>query len=188
MKHTVVATVIATVFATAAFAGPPVLKLASPQPSSVKPGLRVDYAYPIDVKTLKDARTALERKGAPGKPLNGLDYAEARGGQKALSSDKATVVAARIGGYMKFTAAGVYDIEVFSNDGVQMTLGGQEIVHYDEREACSSAGRTEVEVPSPGWYAISAVYFQRMGGSCLQIEVGKDGAKRKQVPNSAFGY
>lgn len=188
MKQAMLSAAMVLGLASAAMAGPPVLELANPPPKSVKSGLAVTYAYPIDVKTLNDARTALKKDGVAGRPLAGLDYPDTRDGDKVMTSDKAYVVAAQINGYMKFDAPGVYEIEVFSNDGLDLSLGGQRIAKLDERAPCGSAGRRRVEVKDAGWYKLSAVYFQRMGTSCLQMEMGKDGAKRKQVPNAVFGY
>nr|WP_319947866.1 hypothetical protein [uncultured Shimia sp.] len=174
--------------ATAGFAGPPQLKPANPQPSGLKSGLSVSYAYPIDVKTLSAARSALNEGAKRGKPLKGLNYADTRQGEKALTSKKEHAVAARIKGYVKFDAPGIYEIEMFTNDGLDMTIGGQKVGYLDERSPCGSAGMKRVEVPQAGWYALSATYFQRLGTSCLQMEMGKQGSKRKQVPNGIFGH
>ena len=53
-----------TVLAAAAGAAPLKLTPANPQPSGLKPGLAVTYAYPQDVKTLAEASSAHSRSAA----------------------------------------------------------------------------------------------------------------------------
>jgi hypothetical protein len=50
------------------------LQLANPQPENVNAGLAVEYAFPNDVKSLRDAYVALGVGAEPGKPLVGLSY------------------------------------------------------------------------------------------------------------------
>ena len=66
MKLYKTATLAAAVMmiAGAAFAAPLKLKPASPQPSGLKSGLAVKYAYPPDVKSLNQATRALKRAKA----------------------------------------------------------------------------------------------------------------------------
>ena len=49
------------------------LKPAKPQPANLTQGLSVEYAYPSDVKTLRDAYVALGIGAESGAPLAGLD-------------------------------------------------------------------------------------------------------------------
>lgn len=152
------------------------------------PGLSVEYAYPGDVKTLRDAYVALGIGAEPGKPLTGLSYSSSSSSPNALTSRKPMRVAARIKGYMKFDAPGVYTLDVLSNDGLQMTLGGREIIKHDERTGCESVGKVEVSVPNAGWYELEALWFQRQGTSCLEMNWAAEGGSMTAVPGSAFGY
>ena len=60
LLKTMVAILLMTIITTTAFADPLKLKLASPQPSDLKSGLAVKYAYPLDVKKLETSDPCLE--------------------------------------------------------------------------------------------------------------------------------
>ena len=162
---------------------------ADPQPEegSLSEGLAVSYAYGSPIRTLADAANLLE-KAEPGEPLIGLSYLDTDPGEMALSSESETKVAAAISGYVRFEEAGTYQLEVISNDGIDLSIGGQQVGFYDEVHACESAGVTEVEVPEAGWYALEATYFQRKGSSCLLMDWAPAGAEMEPVPDEAFGH
>ena len=61
------------------------------------------------------------------------------------------VVAADIRGYIRFDTSGVYTLEFFSNDGLEVSIGGQQVTFYDAREPCTSTGAVQVQVPQAGW-------------------------------------
>ena len=169
-------------------AGPLKLKLAKPQPDAVTQGLSVSYAYPDDVKSLRDAYIAIGVGGEEGVPLTGLDYVSSDEAPNALTSDKETKVAAKITGYVKFDAEGVYKLEFFSNDGLELSIGGQEVARVDEKRGCDPIGEVEVRVPEAGWYALEALYWQRKGTSCLQMMWAPEGGELEVTPATAFGY
>lgn len=164
------------------------LEPASPQPASadLSPGLAVIYAYPLDVRTVADAKRALERGPKPGKPLAGLSYDDNTAGDPTLTSDKAEKLAAGISGFIKFDQAGTYTLDFLNNDGLEIFIGGQEVGFYDEVHACGYAGEVEVTVPSAGYYPLEATYFQRKGTACLMMEWGPDSDGLALVPDSAF--
>lgn len=145
---------------------------ANPQPSEaqLEPGLAVKYVY-WDIRFLREARDVLEVKdGEVGSPLPNLSfYSEV--GEPALTSHRSTLLAAEITGYMKFPQAGRYELEFASNDGLQVSLGADEIEIYehDGRHVCGTLGAVTVEVPESGWYPIHMVYFQRHHSSCLWL-------------------
>lgn len=176
---------MAIVLATAAFAAPLKLKPANPQPSGLKPGLAVKYAYPPDVKSLNQANRAL-KKGKAGPALKGLDYRDTRDGDKTLTSKQAHHVAASISGYVKFDAAGTYNIDFLTNDGLDAKVGGQTVGYFDGRQKCFETRAVQVEVPQAGWYPVNITYFQRVGSSCLHMRAGK--GSPDWMPNSAFGH
>jgi hypothetical protein len=171
-------------------AGAQVLSLtpADPQPeaSDLQPGLAVAYAYPKDVRTIADAEDALG-SARDGQPLKGLSYEDNAEGDLIMTARTAEKVAARITGYLRFDAAGTFEVEVFSNDGIALNLGGQDVAFHDEIHACESAGVAQVEVPEPGWYVVEATYFQRKGTACLAMDWNAEG-EMAPVPDEAFAY
>jgi hypothetical protein len=161
---------------------------ADPQPGKLKEGLSVMYGYPGGkVRSLSDASSAL-KKSKKGKPLAGLNYKDTNEGDLVLTSRREYQVAAAINGYVHFDAPGAYDIDFLTNDGLEVTLGGQPVAKYDGIHACSSTRVTNVTVPEAGWYALEMTYFQKEGTSCLQMRMAPEGSKVKQVADSAFGY
>lgn len=186
--QTAVAAAALAVFAGAVDAKPLKLKLASPQPDAVTAGLAVNYAYPKDVKSLRDAYVALGVKSEAGTPLVGLDYLSSDDEPMALTSTKETKVAADIKGYIRFETPGVYTLEVYSNDGLDLSIGGQQIAKVDAKRACDPIGAVEVNIDEAGWYALEALYWQRKGGSCLIMEWSKDGSELDTVPAALYGH
>ncbi len=169
-------------------AGAVTLTPANPQPGKLKEGLSVTYGYPGGkIRTLSGASSAL-KKGKKGKPLTGLNYQDTNEGDLVLTSRRDFQVAAAISGYVHFDAPGAYDIDFLTNDGLEVTLGGQPVAKYDGIHSCSSTRITKVTVPEAGWYAIEMTYFQKEGTSCLQMRMAPEGSKVAQVANSAFGY
>lgn len=172
----------------AVVASPLKLKPADPQPESVIAGLAVDYAFPDDVKSLRDAYIALGIGAKPGEALLNFDYLSSESEPFALTSQQETNVAARITGYLRFDAPGTYTLETYSNDGLELSIGGSEIAKVDEKRACDPIGSVEVSVPQAGWYELEALYWQRKGGSCVVLEWAEEGGELKTVPAAAFGH
>ncbi len=169
-----------------AFAEPVKLTPADPQPTDLTPGLAVSYAYGAGGRTLAEAEQKL-RDATPGTPLVGLSYLDGSDGENTLTATKAHKVAAAISGYIRFDTAGTFDIDFFSNDGLQASIGGQEVVLFDGVHSCEPAGVTQVEVSSPGWYALEATYFQRKGSACLMMDWNV-GGEMEPVPDAVFGH
>lgn len=183
-----VAVAISLVAGGAAMAGPPTLEPASPQPASVKPGLKVWYAYPDDVRGLADAKRALEQGATPGPALEGMDHWDTEDGMNTMTAGQPYRIAARIEGYVRFDAPGRYTIDFLSNDGLEAFIGGHRVALATARRGCDPIDATEVEVPSAGWYPIKATYFQRLGTACLHMRAAPSGEKPDWMPNAAFGY
>lgn len=173
------------VLATATFAAPLKLTPANPQPSGLKPGLAVKYAYPPDVKSLNQANRALKR-AKPGPALKGLDYRDTADGDKTLTSKQAHNVVAAISGYVKFDAPGTYNIDFLTNDGLDAKVGGQTVGYFDGRQKCFETRPVQVEVPQAGWYPVDITYFQRVGTACLHMRAGTGAPD--WMPNAAFGH
>ncbi len=172
----------------AALAAPVKLTPANPQPSGLKPGLSVRYAYPSDVKSLAAARNALKYKVEQRAPLKGLDYRDAELGQNVLTAKRAERVVADIRGYVRFDAPGVYTIDFLTNDGLHAVVGGQVVGEFDGRQPCEETFAVEVEVPEAGWYPLNELWFQRTNTACLHMRAGPAGKRPKWMPNAAFGH
>jgi hypothetical protein len=149
---------------------------ADPQPdeSALKPGLAVWYKG-ADIRTLQEAEDWLANDPSPGEPIAGFTYEDTAG--PALTSSSKVYIIAGIRGFMKFPEPGSYYLEVLSNDGFNLNLGGQEeILRIDGRQACGEKVEyVTVEVPQAGWYALDAVWFQRRNTSCLLLYWEKPG-------------
>ncbi len=184
----VASTIAAVLLASTALAEPLKLTPADPQPDAAEltPGLAVSYAFGGGGRTLAEAEEKLA-SAEPGEPLLGFSYLEGTDGDVTLTTDKAHKVAAAISGYIKFEAAGTFDLGFFSNDGLKASIGGQEVVFFDGVHGCDPAGVTQVEVPSPGWYALEATYFQRKGGACLLMDWNVSG-EMEPVPDEVFAH
>lgn len=179
--------IAASFLAVAAHAEPLALTLADPQPDAgdLTPGLAVSYAYK-SVRTLEEATEALD-DARKGRPLTGLSYEDNNDGDLTLTSKSAQKVAAAISGFIRFDAAGTFEVDTLSNDGLVLTVGGQEVAFYDDVHACEPSGVMEVMVPEAGWYAVEATYFQRKGSACLSMEWNVGGTMGP-VPDEAFAH
>lgn len=192
MKNVIFGTVAALGLACSSIAGAAPLKLtpASPQPSSPKSGLSVSYAWagnpPAEIDNLSQARGLLRNGAKAGKPLRGLDYRDTNEGDPVLTHKEHYNVAADIRGYIKFDAPGIYELETWSNDGIDARISGQTVGKFSERQPCEANQRVTVEVPQAGWYDLDILYFQKYGTACLMMKWGKQGQKMQWVPNSAF--
>ncbi|MDP6566811.1 MAG: hypothetical protein QF578_18425 [Alphaproteobacteria bacterium] len=151
---------------------------AEPQPDakSLKPGLAVEYVY-REAKSLHDAESYrgynLESRG---EPLKGFVYGDTNPGDGALTSGASELVIAYIKGYMRFEA-GQHELEFQSNDGLRVILGGVQVYEHDLRHPCVSNGAVTVKAPQAGWYPVEALYFQRLGTSCLDLSIRRPGGE-----------
>ena len=139
---------------------------ASPQPdaAALKPGLSVKYAYPGDVKSLHEAEGWRSYGPKAGPPLIGFDYADTLPEEKALTSDSVNYVVAFINGYMK------------------------QVFEYDGRHPCEPGQRATVQVPEAGWYPVEALFFQRVGTSCMLLNWAPPGEAWDWAPLEIYGY
>ena len=178
--------------ATTAFDGTVQLRPASPQPSGLKPGLSVTYGWlgnpPQKFQSLSAARSFVNSNGKRGRALRGLYYRDTNDGDPVMTHKEHYNVAAKIRGYIKFDAPGTYDLEVWSNDGVDARISGKSVGNFDGRQGCEPNQRVTAVVPKAGWYDMSLYYYQKYGTSCLMMKWAPSGSKMKWVPNSAFAY
>jgi len=185
--NTFTAAIAASFLAVAAHAEPLALTPADPQPDAddLTPGLAVSYAYE-GVRTLADAEEALA-DAREGPPLKGLSYQDNNDGDLTLTAKSAQKVVAAISGFIRFDEAGTFEVDTLSNDGLVLTIGGQEVAYYDDVHACEPSGVMEVAVPEAGWYALEATYFQRKGSACLTMDWNV-GGEFGPVPDEAFAH
>lgn len=180
---------VLALIAGAALAAPLQLQPANPQPSP-KAGLSVKYFGTGNqhkkIRDLGHAKSLLS-KAQPGKPLRGLDYRDTSKGEDVMTFDGAYNVAAEVTGYMRFDSPGTYELETWSNDGIEAWVGGQQIGYVTGIQGCEANQRTEVEVPQAGWYPLKIIYFQKLGTSCLMMKSGKQGERFTWTPNEVFG-
>src|SRR5262245_21189587 len=151
------------------------LKRAEPQPAQLTPGLAVEYVY-VKVNYINELKG---RKFEPGPPLTSLNY---RWGGNVLTSKVREEVGANISGYIRFDKSGVYGLEVTSNDGVLVEIGGQ-VIHEDPGvHPDSTSDLIGVKIDQPGWYPIKVTYFQKKGTASLVLAWVPPGEKGKPVP------
>ncbi|WP_147108149.1 PA14 domain-containing protein [Tateyamaria sp. syn59] len=185
MLTTAALAAISYVSATALFAAPLKLEPADPQPEALSQGLSVVYNLDENPRSIDDALDALDA-ARPGKPLLGMDYRDTADGDETLTSGQAHKVVAGISGYVRFDEAGTYLVDFMSNDGLMMSIGGQEVAFFDGVHPCEATETVEVEVPEAGWYEMEGVYFQRKGTACLLMRAGI--GEPVWIENESFGY
>ncbi|MDA1101192.1 MAG: hypothetical protein O2967_19665 [Proteobacteria bacterium] len=153
-----------------------VLTPASPQPAqaALAPGLAVSYAYG-EVRWL-DVAAGYRSYAKPGKPLKGFMYGDTEVGQKVLTSDSREEVTAFIKGFMRFEE-GVHELEFQSNDGLRVLMNGIKVYEHDGRHTCQTKGAIQIKAPKTGWYAVEALYFQRLHTACLDLSMRRPGGE-----------
>ena len=159
-----------------------------PDPAALSPGLSVVYAYPPDVRGLYDAGEWLESGNEPGPPLVGIDYMDSEPGAPILTAKRAEYVVAGIAGYLRFDAPGTWALEVHSNDGISVKLGGAEVDRFGGRRPCDTNGWVEVSVPEAGWYKLDALFYQRRNTACLMMRWRKPDGTEEWTPQSAWAF
>jgi hypothetical protein len=161
-------------------------KPADPQPSEdqLKPGLAVSYVE----EYFNDLSEMMGGEGTPGEPIANLDATPGRN-EPVLTSGKAMGVGAYIRGYIKLDEPGTWTFRVNSNDGIQVTIGGQ-VVHVDPyKHSDTMSPPILFAVAEPGWYPIEVDYFQRKGTATLQLLWTRpSGGAEEIVPPEAFTH
>ena len=148
----------------------------SPQPgeAELQDGLAVRYYISV-FNTILDFTDFMRNfKGKAGTPIPQLDYKVGVG--KVLTSNKNDFVGAHITGLIRFEQAGTYHLEVTSNDGVEVTLGGQQIFQDPGVHADTTSQPIAVEVAEPGWHALKVLYFEKKNTSTLILKWRPPGA------------
>lgn len=155
-----------------------------PEEGQVEPGLQVSYVEEF----FNDVSELMGYEGTPGPVLPNIDAQPARN-EPVLTSGKAMGVGAFIRGLIRLDEPGTWTFRVHSNDGVQVTLGG-EMVHVDPyKHSDTMSPPILVEVEEPGWYELAIDYFQRKGTATLQLLWTRpSGGAEEIVPPEAFAH
>ena len=153
----------------------------SPQPDdgALEEGLAVRYFVSVFNTILDFTDHMRSLKGKAGKPIPELNYHVGIG--KVLTSTENDFIGARISGLIHFAQAGTYQFEVTSNDGVEVTLGGEMIFTDPGVHADSTSQPIPVEVTEAGWHALKVLYFEKANTSTLILKWRPPGAAGFEV-------
>ena len=166
------------------------LKPATPQPAAgdLQPGLGVTYYYNVFNDTSEIPDWAKYKDGVKGEPILILDYFVGDG--DVLTSGRADEVGADIRGHINFPVAGTYTIAMRSNDGVDLKIGGVQIVYDPGVHSDRFSELTPVEIATPGWYPLHLLYFEKRVTSTLELYWLKPGGSGQLdfVPEEAFAH
>ena len=166
------------------------LSPASPQPAAddLKPGLAVTYYFNAFNNTREIQDWAKYRDGVRGEPILILDYFVGDG--DVLTSGRADEVGADIRGYINFPVAGTYTVAMQSNDGVDLKIGGVQIVHDPDVHSDRYSELTPVDITTPGWYPLHLLYFEKRVTATLELYWLKPGGSGQLefVPEEAFAH
>ena len=166
------------------------LQPASPQPSAeaLKPGLAVTYYFNTFNHTREIPDWAKYKDGVEGEPITMLDYFVGDG--EVLTSGRTDEVGADIRGYINFPVAGTYTIAMQSNDGVDLSIGGQRVVYDPDVHSDRYSDLVPVEIKEPGWYPLRLFYFEKRVTSTVELywlQPG-GGGQLDFVPAEAFAH
>ena len=163
--------------------------VASPQPASLKPGLKVGY-YVRLFKTVEEIQDWAKYKDAfPGEPLHSLDYRS--GIDTVLTSSMEDGVGAHITGFIRIDEAGTYAFAAQSNDGLSVDIGGTRVVYDPDVHADRYSQPVEVEIKTVGWYPVNVWYFERKNTSTLRLywlKPDEEEGSMTIVPKEVFGH
>lgn len=138
-----------------------------PNAADLTAGLAVDYYFNI-FNFVDEVREWAElQPGQSGQPLQSLDYNVGSG--SVLTSDRPDGVGAIIGGLINFSTSGTYTMAARSNDGIELTIGGETILSDPTVHADRFSNLVTVEIAEPGWYPLDLVYFEKRNTSTLEL-------------------
>jgi len=158
-----------------------------PDPASLKPGLAVTYYIGEFNSTREIPEWAKYKDGVKGEPIPQLDYFVGDG--EVLTSGRVDEVGADIRGFIRFPVAGTYTMVTQSNDGVDLSIGGQTIVKDTEVHADRFSDFIPVVITAPGWYPLQLWYFEKHNTSTLELHWQPPGASQMDfVPAEMFAH
>ena len=143
--------------------------VAGPDSASLLPGLSVAYAFglwrhlgempPVDI---------IRSHGTSGPPVLLLDHTGDRD-TPLFDSGRSSGVGMLLEGYIRFPAAGTWELRAVSNDGIRVVLNGRNIIEDPDVHADRPSETAEIPVAEPGFYPLEILYFQRKGTSALRL-------------------
>lgn len=162
------------------------LKPAEPQPAApqLAPGLAVEYTYAV-MNHLDEFKG---RKFESGPPLPTLNYKMGDG--TVLTSKARDGVGAIITGFIHFEKTGTYGLDVTSNDGVRVEVGGKLLYEDPGVHSDDTSDRIDVKIDRPGWYPIKVLYFEKRYTATVVLRWIGPGEKGQlqPVPAKAFAH
>jgi hypothetical protein len=165
----------------------------SPTPAQVneaalKPGLEVEYYYMLFREVDEVADWMKDHKGQPGTVLPAINYRVGEG--TVLTSTNSDGVGAHIHGLVKFDKPGTWSLSARSNDGVRVLLGGKPLFEDPDVHSDRFSEPADVEIKTPGWYALEVLYFERRNTATLELYwTAPDGdGKSALIPAAAFAH
>src|SRR5262249_52641200 len=101
---------------------------------------------------------------------------------RVLTSKAHEGVGAILTGFIQFEQPGVYGMNVTSNDGVRLEIGGK-LIHEDPGvHSDTTSDRIDLKIDQPGWYPITIMYFQKRYTATLVVRWIGPGEKGKLQP------
>lgn len=153
---------------------------ADPQPeaSDLSPGLAVDYYY-LKLDKLDELYNWLDHKEPErGEPLAILDFVANEKGP-VLGTDRGSIVAAVITGFVRFPESGQFKLLALVNDGMRLWVGqdNEKPILEDPRKLADRlVGPADITVEAGQWYPMKLEYFQKKGTSALVLAWMRPGA------------
>jgi hypothetical protein len=153
---------------------PEPIRLATPAPAAAQPdvatlkdGLAVRY-YFAKLNHIDELVGWMKvEDGIEGTPLPMLDYKDSPG--NVLTTTNADLVGAHITGFIEFAEPGTYRLQVISNDGVRVTLGGEMIFEDPRIHKAEASPDLVFDVAEPGWVPLDILYYEKKGTAALQL-------------------
>jgi hypothetical protein len=173
---------------------PPPIQLAQPAPAAPQPdaaalkdGLAVRY-YFAKFNHINDLTGWMRfEDGVPGEPLPALDYEDSAG--NVLTTTNADLVGAHITGFIEFAEPGSYRLQVTSNDGIRVTLGGEMIFEDPGIHKAETSPDLVFDIAEPGWYPLDILYYEKKGTWALKLYWQPPGAQGfVAVPGAALKH
>lgn len=172
-------------FAAAAAADTLEIAPASVAAEALKPGIRVSYWYAPFEHVDQFEKLIAEKPGWTPKPVAALD--DCGGNGNLYEAGVIENYGIRGEGFLRFAAAGEYQIVAKSNDGIRLKLDGKLALEDPKVHGDRMSKPAIVKLSAPGLVPFDFSYFQKKGGACLQLYwQGPGEEKLSLVPAAAF--
>lgn len=169
----------------AAAADPLEVAPATVSAEALKPGIRASYWYAAFEHVDQFEKLIKEKPGWTPQPIAALD--DCGGNGKLYEAGVIENYGIRGEGFIKFPAAGEYQLVAKSNDGIRLKLDGKLALEDPKVHADRMSKPAVVKVSAPGLVPFDFNYFQKKGGACLQLYwQGPGEDKLSLVPPTAF--